>query len=101
MRVFQLALAILVLLHPLAAGRSAPVHAASFEAEVRASQEAENGSSNSSDVAAQTTTESPASASLTFSGSSAANGVQQRRGTTNASGTASVKFDEDGLEMGV
>ncbi len=101
MRVHSLVLATLALLHSLVLARPMPIEAATFDAEVTASQEAASGSSNSSDADEQTTTTSPAAASLTFSGSSSAFGLPQRTGTTHASGSATTQFDQDGLEMGV
>lgn len=101
MRIWHFAVAILTLTSSLPLWPATAARAASFEAEVHASQEAQNGSSNSSDEDTQETSSSPASASLTFTGSSNAGGSPQRRGTTNANGSASTRFDEDGLEMSV
>src|SRR5262245_333653 len=101
MRVYPLFLASLALSHSLLMAPFAPAAAATFDAEVTASQDAASGSSNSSDSDEDSTTTSPAAASLTFSGSSSAFGLPQRTGTTHASGSARTQFDQDGLEMGV
>jgi hypothetical protein len=99
MRAYPIVLAILALVQPLAILPATSADAASFAVEVDASQEAPSGSTNSSDHDEQTTSTSPATASLVFSGSS--NPFGSPRGTMTGSASATSRFDADGLELSV
>jgi len=101
MRQSSLAVAMLAVVHLLAFGPASPAAAATFDAQVDASQSAVEGSHDTSNSDQETLSSSPATADLTFSGSSSAFSLPQRTGSTQATASARSQFDANFLELGV